>query len=269
LLTFRSAAAGFYDLDRRGGTGNFGGFKSGCTSNLVAADGVLNAPDYTRTCTCSYQNQTSLALVHMSEVETWTFNNYHPGEDRIRYLGVNLGAPGDRRTDDGTLWIEYPFVGGPGPHITVTTEPEAPDWFYRHSLRLKGNGLKWVGGSGVRGLRTLTISLVNPLPPPGLAGAEPEPIEPPKVDDNPYTVRLHFAEPDDLPAGARIMDVSVQGRSAFKALDVSAEAGGADRVLVKTLRNVAAGNTLTITLTPSAGTAETLLCGVELLAEGW
>ncbi|MEQ9066587.1 MAG: PQQ-binding-like beta-propeller repeat protein, partial [Gimesia chilikensis] len=59
LLTFRSGAAGFYDLANQSGTGNFGGFKSSCTSNLVVANGVLNAPDYTRTCSCSYQNQTS------------------------------------------------------------------------------------------------------------------------------------------------------------------------------------------------------------------
>ncbi|MCE9546037.1 MAG: PQQ-binding-like beta-propeller repeat protein [Planctomycetia bacterium] len=73
LLTFRSGAAGFYDLADQGGTGNFGGFKSSCTSNLIVAGGVLNAPDYTRTCTCTYQNQTSLALVHMPEIEVWTF----------------------------------------------------------------------------------------------------------------------------------------------------------------------------------------------------
>ncbi len=57
LMTFRSGAAGFYDLESQCGTGNFGGFKSGCSPNLIAADGVLNAPDYTRTCTCPYQNQ--------------------------------------------------------------------------------------------------------------------------------------------------------------------------------------------------------------------
>jgi len=48
LLTFRSGAAGFYDLAGDSGTGNIGGFKSSCTSNLIVADGVLNAPDYTR-----------------------------------------------------------------------------------------------------------------------------------------------------------------------------------------------------------------------------
>src|SRR5262249_53893696 len=63
LLTFRSGAAGFYDLARQGGTGNFGGFRSGCTNNLIVAGGVLVAPDYTRTCTCAYPLQTSLALI--------------------------------------------------------------------------------------------------------------------------------------------------------------------------------------------------------------
>ena len=103
LLTFRSGAAGFYDLASHSGTGNFGGFKSSCTSNLIVADGVLNAPDYTRTCTCAYQNQTSLALVHMPEAEMWTSNSYafeQGTQSRIRRLGLNFGAPGTgaRRT---------------------------------------------------------------------------------------------------------------------------------------------------------------------------
>src|SRR5262249_47377491 len=72
LLTFRSGAAGYFDLLNDGGTGNFGGFRSSCTNNLIVAGGLLNAPDYTRTCTCSYQNQSSLALVPMADVEVWT-----------------------------------------------------------------------------------------------------------------------------------------------------------------------------------------------------
>ena len=80
LLTFRSGAAAYYDLTNNGGIGHFGGFKSGCSSNLVPANGVLSAPDYTRSCNCSYQNQTSLALVHMPEVETWT----HGAADHAR-----------------------------------------------------------------------------------------------------------------------------------------------------------------------------------------
>ena len=67
LLTFRSGAAGYYDLCNDGGTGNLGGFRSGCTNNLIVAGGLLTAADYTRTCTCSYQNQASLALVPMPD----------------------------------------------------------------------------------------------------------------------------------------------------------------------------------------------------------
>ncbi|MDC0050939.1 PQQ-binding-like beta-propeller repeat protein, partial [Verrucomicrobia bacterium] len=99
LLTFRSGAAGFYDLTNDGGTGNWGGFRSSCTANLIPANGILNAPDYTRTCSCAYQMQTSLALIHMPELEYWTFGaSAKPGQ-----LAINLGAPGDRRAPDGKL----------------------------------------------------------------------------------------------------------------------------------------------------------------------
>ncbi|MEO6789217.1 MAG: PQQ-binding-like beta-propeller repeat protein, partial [Chthoniobacteraceae bacterium] len=133
LLTYRSGAAGFYDLETMSGTANLGGFKSGCTSNLVVANGVLNAPDYTRTCTCAYQNQTSLALVHMPEIELWTYSQFGlDGEDgeRIQRVGINFGAPGDRRAPDGTLWLEYPSTdGGISPGLSVEIKGGNPTWF--------------------------------------------------------------------------------------------------------------------------------------------
>ena len=115
LLTFRSGAAGYFDLCNDGGTGNFGGFRSSCTNNLIVAGGVLTAPDYTRTCTCSYQNQTSLALVHMPAVGNVDFVRCANAQAAVRRVGINLGAPGDRKADDGTLWLEYPSVGGSSP----------------------------------------------------------------------------------------------------------------------------------------------------------
>ena len=161
LLTFRSGAAGFYDLESHSGTGNFGGFKSGCTSNLIVADGVLNAPDYTRTCLCAYQNQTSLALVHMPEVELWTYNSFSLAEEgsaAIRRLGVNLGAPGDRRSEDGVLWIEHPSVGGSSPKIQIEVEGQV-SWFRHHSARVSGEGLAWVAASGADGVRKVSVRL--------------------------------------------------------------------------------------------------------------
>ena len=161
LLTFRSGAAGFYDLASLGGTGNFGGFKSGCTSNLIAADGVLNAPDYTRTCLCPYQNQTSLAMVPMPEIELWTYTSCGLEQDaqaRIRRLGVNFGAPGNRRDADGVLWIEYPTVGGTSPKVPIEVEGQL-SWFRHHSLRVSGEGPAWVAASGVEGVEKVTVRL--------------------------------------------------------------------------------------------------------------
>ncbi len=257
LLTFRSGAAGFYDLCRDGGTGNIGGFRSGCTNNLIVADGVLSAADYTRQCTCSYQNQSSLALVPMPEAELWTFTGSQKVEGVVRQVGINLGAPGGRRGDNGTLWLEYPPVGGPSPRLAVRTRAARLHWFRKHVLQVEGDGPAWVTASGACGLEELTV----PLAPEAKDSGRPRR----------YTVRLYFLEPDGLPAGRRRFQVALQGQRVLEDLDVSAEAGGPSRGLVKEFRNIQAGNTLTVTLTPdrTAAVAESVLCGVEVLAEGW
>ena len=131
LLTFRSGAAGFYDLTNDGGTGNWGGFRSSCTANLIPANGVLNAPDYTRTCSCAYQMQTSLGLIHMPELEYWTFG----AEVDSQQMAINLGAPGDRRGPNGKMWLEYPEVGGPSAKIDLSFEAQG-----RHRLSAALNG---------------------------------------------------------------------------------------------------------------------------------
>lgn len=164
LLTFRSGAAGFYDLANHGGTGNLGGFKSGCTSNLIVANGVLNAPDYTRTCTCAYQNQTSLALVSMPENDIWTYNLFgqpEKGTPDIRRVGVNFGAPGDRVADDGTLWINVPADEGSSPKVVVEANKET-DWYCNHTGRVLKGDYPWVAASGGEGIRQLTVYLVPP-----------------------------------------------------------------------------------------------------------
>jgi hypothetical protein len=160
LLTFRSGAAGFYDLLGHSGTANLGGFKSGCTSNLIVADGVLNAPDYTRTCTCSYQNQTSLAFVHAPDTDLWTANDLPRGTGRIRSLAVNLGAPGDRREAGGPLWFEFPVVGGPSPELPVAIEGASPGWFRLPTHEVTG-ALPWVAASGLEGNARLVVDLLD------------------------------------------------------------------------------------------------------------
>ncbi len=279
LLTFRSGAAGFCDLAGDSGTGNLGGFKSSCTSNLIVADGVLNAPDYTRTCTCAYQNQTSLAFIHMPDEDQWTFNAGKRAEidDRV---GLNLGAPGDRRGPNGTLWLDMPKVGGPSPAgVYVEFKPEKPEWFSRHTSEMEGEGLKWVAASGGLGIETLTVKFgeepkkedekKKDEKEKDKKDEKPEKKEPPRPE-RPHRVTLHFAEPEHLEPGERVFTVSLQGEPVLEDFDIVEAAGGSNRAVVREFSGISVGSELVITLTPTGKSKKRLpiLCGVELVADG-
>ena len=258
LLMFRSSTAALLDLDSRSGTSNFGGFRSGCVPNLVAADGLLNAPTNLKGCTCNFPIRASVAMIHMPDLEIWSsYSPYGWLDDRDttappRRVGLNFGAPGDRRISGGTLWVDYPSVGGPSPEVKVRTAPELPRTFRYHSMRVRGEGLKWVAASGLKGLESMTITL----------------DESPRAQRR-FTVRLHFAEPDDVQAGERVFDVLLQGKTVLKAFDIAARAGGRRRPVVKEFTRVAVEGDLKLQLKPaaSAKVAATIICGIEIVAE--
>jgi outer membrane protein assembly factor BamB len=307
LLTFRSGAAGFYDLLSQSGTGNLGGFKSGCTANLVVANGVLNAPDYTRTCSCAYQNQTSLALVHMPDMELWAYTQFGldaTDGDRVERVGINFGAPGDRRAADGTMWLEYPSVGGDSPTVPVTVTGKGTNYFRRHAAQMSGEGLPWVASSGLRDCETVTVTpeifrptvtkpprskeddedddksgsgksgktsveVATPAPTATDLTAKPKKAAPRAPHPPaPYTVRLHFAEPEELATGQRVFSVALQGKPVLPNFDIVAATGAPRRGVVKEFKGVVIAKDLRITFTRAPGAkAGPLLCGVELIAE--
>lgn len=287
LLTFRSGAAGFYDLTSHSGTGNFGGFKSGCTGNLIAAGGVLNAPDYTRTCSCSYQNQTSLALVHMPEIEMWTIHEMiktpQPGQ-RLSSLGINFGAPGHRRSPEGTLWIESPSSATETPPIDITISGDAIP-FRRHSSSFTGSDTPWIYASGVQGNATITIGTVFKSAKPDNDPAKDKQSEStntaqPEIDKIAYRLRLHFGAPSlqgndqpptELAAAARsahetvdrldvkrVFDVIINDKTVLK--DVSIADG---ETLMREVQTIGIGEKLTIRLIGKQG--DPSIAGVELL----
>ncbi|MBX3437160.1 MAG: PQQ-binding-like beta-propeller repeat protein [Planctomycetaceae bacterium] len=249
LITFRSSAAGFFDLAGDSGTGNWGGFRSSCTSNLIPADGVLNAPDYTRTCTCTFQNRSSLALVHMPEVETWTFNRFEWDQKRVRTVGLNFGAPGDRRSPDGVLWLDVPSVGGDSPDLPVQIDGESVDYFRFHPSHVSGPTPDWITCCGVTGASSITVTLDKQL----------------SSSPRRYTVRLYFAEPDRSESGERVFDVRLQGRPVLTKFDIVDEASGPNQGITREFRSIPAAGFMKIELVSHTG--RTLLCGVEILAE--
>ncbi|MDA1016860.1 MAG: PQQ-binding-like beta-propeller repeat protein [Planctomycetota bacterium] len=243
LFTMRSATAAFYDKRTESGTINISGPRSGCTNSIIPANGLLNVPYFYEGCTCSYPLPLALSLASMPEdFEQWTSWGEVPFDKldgKIQRLGVNLGAPGDRKTDDGTLWLNHPDVGGPSPQLSVTTNPEQPEFFYRHSLFMKGGeGWPWVTASGAKGLRSLTIEGLKP---------------------GQYSVRLFFVSIDDEPAS---FHVAINGQRKLDNLKIHELAKGPKRGITQTVNGVSTNGVLELEFTPVVG--ETVLCGVEL-----
>ena len=239
IFTFRSGTAAFYDKKVESGTIHISGPRSGCTNSIVPAGGILNVPYFFEGCTCSYPLPMGLALYSMPEdFEQWATWGTMPKatlHGKIQRIGINLGAPGDRKTRDGTLWLDFPSVGGPSPEIDFVTEPAKPEYFYQHSLWMKkGTGWPWVAASGAKGLRSAKLS--------GLKNGR-------------YTVKLVFSSPD---SATHRFDVSVQDHSLTNLQPQRMTAS------TETLSDIAVTDgTLTFTLTPHEG--ETLLSGIEVL----
>ncbi len=236
LITFRSGSAAYFDLEHDSGTGFFGGFRSGCTNNLVVADGVVNAPDYTRSCTCSYQHQTSLALIHMpdmSSIEAWTTYDGAP-PDPAGY-GLNFGAPGRRvDPDSGSIW--YAQEGN----------------LYRHASTIKetNGGLDWVAASA----RELNDGGKNTVEIKGLLNVL-------------YRVRFHFAElQKDVAPGERVFDVLVNGKEVLTAYDIVARTGSPFRAVVEDC-SIECDGMITIELRKTKGSAlNPIINGVAFIA---
>jgi hypothetical protein len=249
LYTMRSGTPAFYDKQIESGTINISGPRSGCTNSIIPANGLLNLPYFYDGCTCSYPLPMALALVSMPpEFEQWASWGNVPEEKtrgKIQVLGINFGAPGDRVTEDGTMWLDQPEMGGPSPKINLVTEPPLAELetFYRHSLFQEGGeGWPWVAGSGVRGIRSANLGGIKP---------------------GRYRVRLVFCEPEEEQE-ASLFAIVVNGEQVAGGLDVEGKAGGVRKGYVIELASahVADDGNLRIDLRPESG--ETILSGIEL-----
>ena len=263
LILSREWTAAFEDLSSHSGASFLCSVRSACyESSLIAAGGLLQCPNTSGYCGCPlFAIATSFALIHMPENELWSVASFDRGPGPIKRLGLNLGAPGDRHAEDGTLWLKCPLdrprlpgmsYEKPKISIPVAVEPRHPRWIYRHSLRIGDGPLRWVAASGAEGLSRVTIGLID-----GPNGSSS------------YTVRLYFAELRAAAPGQRLFDVALQGQTVLKGFDICEAAGGANRSIVREFTGVAVRDSLAIELTPSSGAAIRLplLCGIEAVLE--
>ena len=247
LYTMRSATASYYDKRIESGTINLSGPRSGCTNSIIPANGVLSVPYYYEGCTCSYPLPMAMALVSMPQThEQWTSWGSMPPQKlngKVRRLGLNFGAPGDRVTESGTLWLDYPSVGGPSPELPIKASPEKVAYRYHHSLRVEGGqGWPWIAASLAEGIETVRLN--------GLAKGT-------------YVLRLTFLEPDEVQPGQRLFDVMLKGKKLLSKYDVAKAAGGSMRAKTETFGNLKLDGSLVLKLRPIRG--KPILSGLELI----
>ena len=188
----------------------------------------------------------------MPELDYWTSNDFEWNGERVRRIGLNLNAPGDRVAPDGTLWLDFPSVGGQSPDLPIQLDPDLTRKVRRHPLNLQPNGHEWVAASGLAGPLKLKI-----------------PLSGESADILMYTVKLHFAEIENKNPGERVFNVRLQDREVLSGFDIAQAAGGADKLVVKTFANIPVIDALTVEclpVSPEDGTPP-LLSGIEIILE--
>ena len=247
IFTMRSGTPAFYDKTLESGTICISGPRSGCTNSVIPANGLLNVPYFYEGCTCSYPLPVGLAMVAMPEShEQWAC--WGPGQAKeVQRVGINFGAPGDRMTREGTLWLDFPSVGGPSPDLAATARPEQADYHYRHSVWMnEGEGWPWVVSSAAEGLTSFALGDLKP---------------------GRYRVKLYFAEVEGAAPGTRVQSIAVQGIKAVEHLDLAATVG-TERGVVKEVSAVIVGANGMFELELTARKGRTLISGLELVRTG-
>jgi outer membrane protein assembly factor BamB len=188
LQFMRSGTVGTYDLLDDSGIRQFGGVRPSCSQNMLAALGVLIVGEDGSDCTCGYSYQTSFVLAPAERRlhEDWATYLDTPVDNQLRMAAINLGALGDRRDADRTLWLNYPrfpnsggFLITPGgegrgvfngvwpqtryefkiPLRVETAENLGPFRVNADRVAIRGTDRPWIYASQYRGITKATLQV--------------------------------------------------------------------------------------------------------------
>ena len=240
-----------YNLDEQAGYVPLGGMALACNTGAVPANGVFVAPEGRSGCTCSFDIQTSVVLYPWPKSQTWGFGarGVEPQDMLpVKQVAVNLGAPGFRTDSNGQLWIPYAgqtnMAGAFGKWIPKYKHTTAMFSYLRPETdRITNTDKPWVFSCAYHGEKELEFEMLE-------------------KGNAQYTVRLYFAEIEDIQPGDRVFDVSLQGKRVLEDFDVIGETGSRRRSLTKTFPDVTIDRKLRIGL-KSQGKLPPLLCGFE------
>ena len=258
LLLFRSGYTGFYDLEADAGTRHFAGHRLGCWINAIPTNGLVVIPEASAGCVCMFSIASTIVMEPREPRRPWTLYSGVGATTPVKQMALNLGAPGDRRDQNGKLWLAYPRPT-PNPRLETSLDLalkldtvflEQGKFFSRdgdESVQ-SGSPTAWLTASGARGLARISLPLLG-------------------KDDKParYAVRLFVAgEQQDRP-GDRVFDVLVQGEESQQNVDVARQAEPGQTSLVLETHDVLVSDKLVVDLRPkSSGSSAPIVTAIAV-----
>lgn len=255
MLLLRSGFTSYYDLQDDSGIRHFSGHRLGCWINAIPADGLALMPEASAGCTCLYPIRCTVVLEPRPDYERWSIYSAGRIDAPVEHMAINLGAPGDRRDDQGTLWMSYPRPGLPGDRsamgFTFSMKTEFADGGSYVSRSLESNPVdstvnSWLFNSCARGLNKCSLPL---------SAQDTPPAE--------YTVRLYFTNLHNAQTGKCVFDIKLQGQTVAAGIEITTET---NRGIVKEFKGITVDGDLLVELTPKTNAPS--LCGIEVLRQG-
>jgi len=244
-LFYRSDSIGIYGLTEDSGLDLFGTMRPGCWLNTIPAGGLVLIPEASSGCTCSYPLKCSIALAPQSRrpLGNWTIFPTHGAMTPVKHLAINVGAPGDLRAPDGTVWLACPrpktkgsakgYYQGYGVDLDFRGKGSpGGKCFYRDPREggLAGTDRPWLLSSGREGDLSWEIPLID-----GSGGLEP----------SFYTVRFGLSAAATDKPGGRVFDVIIQGEAKSRGVDI---AGSSGELVTMSFVRIKVENVLTLKL---------------------
>ncbi|MGE3998735.1 MAG: PQQ-binding-like beta-propeller repeat protein [Planctomycetaceae bacterium] len=239
MLMFRSGYTGFYDLEADAGTRHFAGHRLGCWINAIPANGLVMIPEASAGCVCQFSIAATIVLEPREEHRPWAIYSAVGAKTPVQRMTINLGAPGDRKADDGTVWLSYPRYEAykeTSLDVKLDLAPQfLADGDYKDVnedfTQVAGTQTPWLYTSWAEGLTKLTLPLLGE----GDAAAT-------------YTVQLHFAERQ---SPARFT-VKFNGQPVDE-VSLAAAAGPQFQAVVREYSDLSVTDALTVELAPLEG----------------
>ena len=250
MMFLRSGFIGYYDLYNDSGTRHFAGQRLGCWVNAIPGNGLVMIPEASAGCVCLFSIASTVVMEPKSESKSWGILSAVGPTTPVKRIGINFGAPGDRKDVRGKEWFGYPrpstrerleFVFDLKPELK-----EGGSWFSRNdeSVTVAGTDTPWLYTSGVRDLSRIEIPLL---------GENEAPRK--------YQVKFHFA---NLDASGEQSDAAVRVQGEARKLSLTPE-NPSDQVVIAEVQDLEVDGNLVIELdqTPESHT----LAGIEVVAQ--